>query len=83
MKPGLVEAILYNAAELGHYRLWAFVVMPNHVHLLLTPVAQPTITKSLKGITAKRANIMLADYHAGIDRTLVLARGELRSSGPE
>ena len=35
--------------------------MPNHVHLLLTPVAPlPKITKSLKGITAKRANIMLA-----------------------
>ena len=35
----VVEAIQYNAAELGHYRLWAFVVMPNHVHLLVTPVA--------------------------------------------
>ena len=57
----IVEAILYNAAQLGHYRLWAFVVMPNHVHLLLTPVAPlPKITKSLKGITAKRANIMPA-----------------------
>jgi len=56
-----VEAIEYNAAELGHYHLWAFVVMPNHVHLLVTPVAPlPKITKSLKGITAKRANLMLA-----------------------
>ena len=35
----IVEAIQYNAAELGHYHLWAFVVMPNHVHLLVTPVA--------------------------------------------
>ncbi len=57
----VVEAIRYNAIELGHYRLWAFVVMPNHVHLLVTPVAPlPKITKSLKGITAKRANLMLA-----------------------
>src|SRR5207248_5358134 len=49
------------AIELGHYRLWAFVVMPNHVHLLVTPVAPlPKITKSLKGITAKRANLVLA-----------------------
>jgi putative DNA methylase len=56
-----VEAIQYNANLLGHYALHAFVVMPNHVHLLVTPVvALPKLTKSLKGITAKRANAMLA-----------------------
>jgi REP element-mobilizing transposase RayT len=54
------EAIQYNATILGHYRLHAFVVMPNHVHLLVTPlVALPKLTKSLKGITSKRANAML------------------------
>jgi len=57
----IVEAIQYNASNLGHYRLHAFVVMPNHVHMLATPaVALPKLTKSLKGITAKRANAMLA-----------------------
>ena len=57
----IVEAIQFNANILGHYRLHAFVVMPNHVHLLATPtVALPKLTKSLKGITAKRANTMLA-----------------------
>ena len=56
----VVEAIQYNAIILGHYVLHAFVVMPNHVHLLATPaVALPKLTKSLKGITAKRANAML------------------------
>ncbi len=56
-----VEAILYNADILGHFALHAFVVMPNHVHLLATPaVAVPKLTKSLKGSTAKRANAMLA-----------------------
>lgn len=56
----IVEAIRYNASILGHYLLHAFVVMPNHVHLLATPeVALPKLTKSLKGITAKRANAML------------------------
>jgi REP element-mobilizing transposase RayT len=56
----MVEAIQYNASTLGHYVLHAFVVMPNHVHLLATPaVALPKLTKSLKGITAKRANAML------------------------
>ena len=57
----IVEAIQYNAQTLGHYVMRAFVVMPNHVHLLATPaVALPKLTKSLKGITAKRANAMLA-----------------------
>ena len=57
----LVEAIRYNADTLGHYALHAFVVMPNHVHLLATPaIALPKLTKSLKGITAKRANTTLA-----------------------
>ena len=57
----IVEAIHYNANALGHYILHAFVVMPNHVHLLVTAsVALPKLTKSLKGITAKRANAMLA-----------------------
>ena len=38
----IVEAIQYNASTLGHYLLHAFVVMPNHVHLLATPaVALP------------------------------------------
>jgi REP element-mobilizing transposase RayT len=56
----VVEAIHFNAAELGHYDLHAFVVMPNHVHLLATPaVALQNLTRSLKGITSKRANAML------------------------
>ena len=56
----IVEAIEYNANVLGHYLSHAFVVMPNHVHLLATPATTlPKLTKSLKGITAKRANAML------------------------
>jgi len=57
----IVEAIQHNSMTLGHYLLHAFVVMPNHVHLLTTlAVALPKLTKSLRGITAKRANEMLA-----------------------
>jgi len=56
----VVRAIHYNSAVLGHYDLHAFVVMPNHVHMLVTPaVPLPKLTKSLKGITAKRANSVL------------------------
>ena len=56
----IVEALQYNADTLGHYVLHAFAVMPNHVHLLVTPaVTLPKLTKSVKGITSKRANAML------------------------
>ena len=56
----VIEAIYYNAETLGHCILHAFVAMPNHVHLLVTPaVALSKLTKSLKGITAKRANEIL------------------------
>ena len=56
----VVEAIRYNATVLRHFDVHAFVVMPNHVHLLVTPhVLLPNLTKSLKNITARRANAML------------------------
>jgi putative transposase len=57
----LVESLHHNATILDHYVLHAFAVMPNHVHMLATPrVPLPKLTKSLKGIRAKRANQMLA-----------------------
>ncbi len=56
----VIGAIHYNAVTLGHYAWHAYVVMPNHVHLLITPaVPIPRLMKSLKGITAKRANVIL------------------------
>jgi hypothetical protein len=42
----IVEANHYNADILGHYLLQAFVVMLNHVHLLITPALPlPRLTK--------------------------------------
>jgi REP element-mobilizing transposase RayT len=56
----VVEALDHGANVLRHYQLHAFAVMPNHVHLLATPnVPLPKLMKSLKGITAKRANVIL------------------------
>ncbi len=56
----ILDAIEYNSRTLKHYDLHAFVIMPNHVHLLVTPlVPLPKLTKSLKSITAKRANALL------------------------
>lgn len=57
----VVEVIYHNANVLERYTLHAFVVMPNHVHMLVSPnVPLPRLTKALKGFTAKRANQMLA-----------------------
>ena len=53
------RAALYGGCTTAVY-LAAFVVMPNHVHILVSPlVSLPRLTKALKGYTAKRANQML------------------------
>jgi REP element-mobilizing transposase RayT len=56
----VIEAIQYGASTLGRYELHSWVIMPNHVHMLITPaVPLAKITRSLKGITARRANAIL------------------------
>ncbi|MGE5645668.1 MAG: transposase [Acidobacteriota bacterium] len=45
---------------MGHYRLHAWVVMANHVHVLLTPrVTASKLHQSVKGFTARQANELL------------------------
>ena len=56
----VVDSIHYGQDVLHHYTVHAFVVMANHVHLLITPnVPVPKLLQSLKGTTARRANQML------------------------
>jgi putative transposase len=56
----VVERILDGHNTLRHYHLHAFVVMANHVHLLITPkVPVPKLLQWLKGATARQANQML------------------------
>lgn len=53
----LVADSLFRGVELGHYQLGAFVLMANHVHVLLLPLITPSqLLKSLKGYTAREAN---------------------------
>jgi REP element-mobilizing transposase RayT len=57
----LVEAALLHF-DGQRYRLAAWVVMPNHVHLLLTPLSGYTLSSimhSLKSYTAREANKLL------------------------
>jgi REP element-mobilizing transposase RayT len=56
----VVDAIRYGETEMRHYELHAYVVMCNHVHLLITPLFQPAkLTQPLKGSTARHANKIL------------------------
>jgi REP element-mobilizing transposase RayT len=55
-----VEQTIFNGVELGHYLLDAYVIMPNHVHVLLWPlVSLARITGGTKGVSAKDANARL------------------------
>jgi putative transposase len=55
----VVEAIRAGESR-KFYELSAWVVMPNHVHLLILPeVALPQITRWIKGRTAREANLVL------------------------
>ncbi len=53
----LVVDSIHKGVRLGHYELYAYVVMANHVHLLVHPHIDPSrLLKSLKGATAREAN---------------------------
>ena len=57
----MVETALYHF-DGERYQLLAWVIMPNHVHLLLTPDARHSlgeIMRSLKSYTAHEANRLL------------------------
>ena len=56
----LVVESIRKGEQLNHYELYAFVVMANHVHVLIHPHVDPSrLLKSLKGATAREANKLL------------------------
>jgi putative transposase len=56
----LVIESLSRGGSLGHYQLGPWVIMANHVHVLLLPsIAPQLLLKSLKGTTAREANRLL------------------------
>jgi putative transposase len=60
----LVETALQDGERRFHrYEMHAYVVMPNHVHLLVTPkVVSTRWLAPLKGFTAFRANQLLGSH---------------------
>lgn len=56
----IVVRSLLRGEGFGHYQLGAWVMMANHVHVLLLPGIDPSLLlKSLKGATAREANRVL------------------------
>jgi putative transposase len=62
-KPSIAELVLRSiqyGACIGHCDLHSWVIMPDPVHLLLTPrVSVSKLLGSLKAVTAKQANFLL------------------------
>ena len=55
----VVEALNFGVS-IGNYELGPYVVMRNHVHVLLLPkVPVPKLMRSLKGASARQANLIL------------------------
>jgi REP element-mobilizing transposase RayT len=56
----VVDSLYHGTRQLQLYRLSAYVVMSNHVHMLIWPKTDMSrITKSIKGFTAREANRIL------------------------
>ncbi len=56
----LVEGSIRRGVAMGHYQLRAWVLMANHVHVLLLPmISASRLLQSLKGSTARGANLIL------------------------
>jgi putative transposase len=55
-----VDALKFGETDLHLYELVAFVVMSNHVHVLIRPSSDLSkITRAIKGYTAREANRIL------------------------
>ena len=62
-RPDIARTVVNSirkGVELGHYELGAYVVMANHVHLMIRPsIAPDLLLKSIKGTSARYANRLL------------------------
>jgi putative DNA methylase len=58
-----IAQVVVNSVWTGvdcDYRLHSWVVMPNHVHLLITPLIKvPILMRRVKGVSARQANQIL------------------------
>jgi hypothetical protein len=72
------EYPIWRGADLGRFVLHAYVVMPNHVHILLDPcLPLAKISGVIKGVSAR------CQRRPGPHRKALLARRIFRPLGPE
>ena len=69
LTPGVAEIFLKRLDEARHrfrFEIWAFVVMPDHVHILLKPqeevYSMPDILKAIKSQAAKEIFTQCPDF---------------------
>jgi putative transposase len=56
----IAEQAILSGESVGHYALRSYVVMPNHVHVLLEPLMPlQSLTCEIKGVSARFANAKL------------------------
>ncbi len=77
----MFRQVLSEARVQSRFRIWAYVIMPNHVHLLLWPLEPKydiaKIDSGIKGITSKRyAKHLLETNRAKYDEFILKSRGK-------
>jgi len=56
----IVEQAIEREIRDAHFAMHAYVIMPNHVHMLVTPIERPVVfMRLLKGRSARAANLGL------------------------
>jgi REP element-mobilizing transposase RayT len=58
----IVLSAIFFLKEKGYYRIYSFVIMPEHLHLIILPQNKKTVSQimhSLKSYTAKKINNLL------------------------
>lgn len=58
----MVLSALFFLRDKGYYRIYCFVIMPDHLHMIILPLKSRTLSEimhSLKSYTAKKINDLL------------------------
>ncbi len=81
----IVLSALFFLRDKGYYRLYSFVIMPEHLHLIILPQNKKTVSQimhSLKSYTAKKINNLLGRsekiWQAGFYERIIRNQDDLR-----
>jgi len=81
----IVLSAIFFLKEKGYFRLYSFVVMPEHLHLIILPQNKKTLSQimhSLKSYTAKKINNLLGQsgkiWQDGFYERIIRSEGDLR-----